>query len=154
MIGRITKLVAILALLTGALAVGLSVSAANTNPNGAQVININNQCEPDPITGGQFCVTEKAVFTNPDLSANAAGNMSVNVNGRACGTETDSTGAVVFQNCTNYAHEHILVKQDTTQVLHLSFSSTFTTPFGTFCDTENFHEANGQVQYDYTSFTC
>jgi hypothetical protein len=155
MIGRIAKLVAILALLTGALAVGLTVSAANTNPNGAQVVNIN-QCEPDPfITGGQFCITEKAVLQNVYGDPNAGGNTSVTVNGHACITETDSTGAVVYQSCQNNVHEHILVTKDgTTQESHLTFTETETSPYGTFCETVDIHTANGQVQYSNVSFTC
>lgn len=150
----IARLIAVFGLLIGALAFGTAASAADTNPNGATVVNIN-QCETDPYTGGQFCITEKAVFQNAGYptATNPAGNSSTTVNGRLCVTETDATGAVVYQYCEK-AHEHLLVKDGTQQEGHLYDSYTSVTPYGTFCVTINFHTANGQVQYDNTSFTC
>lgn len=145
---RISKLIVVLSLLAGALAFGTAASADNTNPNGAQVVNITNQCSPDPYTGNNtMCISEHGVFQNVYGDPNAAGNSSVTVNGRECITETDSTGAVVLQVCQNNFHEHLLFKDGTPQEGHISFTDTRTTPAGTFCITQNYHYANGQVQY-------
>jgi hypothetical protein len=141
----ITKSLAIVALLLSTFAFAGAAGAANTNPNGAQVVKVHD-CQD--IGGGyQLCIDEQAVFQNVGMDTNPAGNSSTTINGRLCETVTDSTGAVVFQSCEK-AHEHILIKDNTLQEEHLFDQHQVVTPFGTFCETINFHYANGQIQYE------
>lgn len=44
-------------------------------------------------------------------------------------------------------------RADTPQEEHFSFKEQFTDSSGTVCITENFHYANGQVQYDNMTIT-
>jgi hypothetical protein len=146
----IFRLAAIFALIAGAVTFGVAASADNTNPNGAQVINVH-ECQPQD--GYTECIDEHFVFQNVDDNANPAGNASFTVNGQECLTQTDPSGATLADVCQQ-VHEHILFTPDTIQEEQAAITVTFVTPAGTFCVTENLHEANGQVQYYNTAFVA
>lgn len=108
---RIIRLVGIMALLAGALSFGVAASAANpTNGGqGSQVLKVHD-CQPDPyLTGYTDCIDEQVEFHNIDGNANAADNISAQVNGKACFTLIDPSGTVVSVDCEQF-HEHVLVK--------------------------------------------
>jgi hypothetical protein len=137
----IARLVAVFGLLLGTLAFGTAASAADTNPYGAQVVNVD-QCY-DFGGGVTACVAERAVIT---AVVTKSGYESVVMNGYECITLTDATGAVVAHQCVN-VKDHALIQQDTTQEQRLVEHETLTINGQTDCFDVVYHYANGQFQY-------
>lgn len=137
---------AVVALLLSFLVMPALAGAANTNPNGAQVVNINNLCQPFP-GGVQTCVTVRSEI---NAVTTPAGNQVFVANGRVCLSFIGPTGQVFGQNCQDF-HNQALTQDGTAQEGHLSFRVTFSDGG---CSIVRYHYANGQIQFQDFSPTC
>lgn len=129
---------------------GLGAGVANAGGNGAQTggdqIKVND-CY-DTGYGTTFCYTAKGEY---HFVATRTGGYNGQLNIQSeCYTETDNvTGDVLYHTC--YTNEHNLYHFNgtDTQVLRSVFTVSYTDSFGNaYCYTAQYHEANGQVQFD------
>lgn len=129
-------------------AAGNGRGAVQTVTNGP--IDLHQCADEGSVT---FCTIAQGEFHGV---CTPTGNCNVQQNLRSlCFTLTDnSTGNTISTYCGS-DHYQYHTELGETQVYHSSTSLTYSDTSGVVCTYDaQFHEANGRVQYDHSSYTC
>ncbi len=134
----IARLIAVFGLLIGALAFGTAVSANNGNGSS---FSTGTQCST--YFGDTYCFSSKGEV-NTTISKDGTYHYEMNARG------TISLSYTGYRSSDTYtAHSQLNGDKEN----HLMYKATQTFNGQSFCITQRFHEANGQVQFDSFSAT-